>query len=387
MIGVISIFVVSAISGYMLTGAQPHWSAAARYTVELMLELDGLGLLLAGAVTWRRGRSGGVEAGKNYILLVVTSLLLLLAVEGGLRLLLSDVTTTADNSSYFAQKWLAQMRFNHLGFREREFSADKPAGVYRIAFVGDSLTFGQGIDEEARFSNRVGHQLNATARNSHFETLNFGKPGAETVDELQILQHQVLPAHPDFVLLQWYINDPQDHRQGGAQRPLPLFPALLTRNTALFYLINLQFAQLQRRLHWIQPFTDFMLQHYQDPASPESQAADQALREFIALCRQQGIGVGMAVFSESYFDKDTLDFLADRVLNTCRQDGIPCIDARPLLEPYKNDMILRASRLDPHPSAFANQLVAEAMLRTFGPLWTTGGRTTTGTAGRTTATH
>jgi hypothetical protein len=37
--------------------------------------------------------------------------------------------------------------------------------------------------------------------------------------------------------------------------------------------------------------------------------------------------------------------------------------------PYQGDMKLWASKLDPHPSAFANLITTDEMLAAFGPVW------------------
>lgn len=51
------------------------------------------------------------------------------------------------------------------------------------------------------------------------EVLNFGRPGSETVDHVETLQDAVLPLQPDFVLLQWFVNDVEGHDKSG--RPMP----------------------------------------------------------------------------------------------------------------------------------------------------------------------
>jgi hypothetical protein len=65
---------------------------------------------------------------------------------------------------------------NRFGFRERDFQLEKPANVYRITVIGDSLTFGNGIEEQDRVSNLLEQRLNADQNrgNVDYEVLNFG---------------------------------------------------------------------------------------------------------------------------------------------------------------------------------------------------------------------
>ena len=142
----------------------------------------------------------------NVMLLYVTITVVTFSAEFFVRFLFSDITTTNDNSSYFARKWKDTNKptINSLGYREREISKQKPIGVYRIAVVGDSFTYGQGIAENDRFSRVIERRLNGT-KNS-YQVYNFGIPGANTVDQIGFLD-DVFKIESDFILLQWYVND------------------------------------------------------------------------------------------------------------------------------------------------------------------------------------
>jgi hypothetical protein len=89
---------------------------------------------------------------------------------------------------------------NSLGFRDREFGLRNPKR-YRIAIIGDSFTYGNGIEERDRFSNLIQGSLGP-----QYEVLNFGHPGDNMPEHLRRLE-QVLTLSPDFVLLQLYEND------------------------------------------------------------------------------------------------------------------------------------------------------------------------------------
>ena len=97
---------------------------------------------------------------------------------------------------------------------------DKPKGTYRIAVIGDSLTWGNGVLRGERFGDllqaRLGQRSDLT-----YQVLNFGMAGWDTVHELEVLRTLVLKASPDFVLLQWYVND---FENGDRESPTPHFP-------------------------------------------------------------------------------------------------------------------------------------------------------------------
>jgi lysophospholipase L1-like esterase len=69
-----------------------------------------------------------------------------------------------------------RFRINNLGFRGHDV-AGKPEGTIRMAFVGDSVTYGGGsMREEDLFVNRVAAELTRRTRTRH-EALNMGVSG------------------------------------------------------------------------------------------------------------------------------------------------------------------------------------------------------------------
>jgi len=97
------------------------------------------------------------------------------------------------------------MRTNSLGARGPELAASVPAGALRVAYLGDSFTFGQGVEEEEAFATVIGEQL--AARGVPVETLNFGVSGHGTPQSIALLERQVVPLQPDVVVLNVFAND------------------------------------------------------------------------------------------------------------------------------------------------------------------------------------
>lgn len=104
----------------------------------------------------------------------------LVVVEFVTRWVFRDVTTTSDDRGYFSfsQRWLRSgaVSLNPDGFRERPITAKAP-GTFRVAVVGDSFTFGNGIAAGDRYSAVMPRMLPAG-----FEVLNFGVPGNNTIE-------------------------------------------------------------------------------------------------------------------------------------------------------------------------------------------------------------
>jgi hypothetical protein len=90
---------------------------------------------------------------------------------------------------------------NSLGFRCPEPSPKQP-GEYRIMLIGDSATFGQGLDEEDTIAaqiQRLGRERSDAS--SPIAAYNFGVPGYNLAQELIVLRDYFDIVKPDHIIL------------------------------------------------------------------------------------------------------------------------------------------------------------------------------------------
>jgi len=97
-------------------------------------------------------------------------------------------------------------RKNSLGYRGPEWPAEKEPGAWRVLFLGDSFTYGKGIEEKGIFASVAGERL-GEALNRKVEVLNLSRPGWDTVDEIDALEKTGLRYRPDLVVLVFFLND------------------------------------------------------------------------------------------------------------------------------------------------------------------------------------
>ncbi|MBX7166793.1 MAG: SGNH/GDSL hydrolase family protein [Pirellulales bacterium] len=91
---------------------------------------------------------------------------------------------------------------NSAGWRDGEFSTEKPRGVYRILLLGDSFLFATGgVDYGLRYSEILEQRLPS------LEALNFGVPGFDLAQEYLLLEREGLNYDPDLVVVCLYWND------------------------------------------------------------------------------------------------------------------------------------------------------------------------------------
>jgi hypothetical protein len=100
------------------------------------------------------------------------------------------------------------IQINSDGFRDREFSVEKPNNTVRIIVLGDSFTFGWGINNSDTYpkvlEKKLNNELNASF---HFEVLNFGVSGYNTLEEVRFFKLKGLKYKPDIVIVGYVAGD------------------------------------------------------------------------------------------------------------------------------------------------------------------------------------
>ena len=101
---------------------------------------------------------------------------------------------------------------NSLGWRgSREYREAKQTD-YRVLFLGDSFTYGTGVNDDQTFAARVEKDLRAGQ--VAVEVMNAGAPGKGTDYELKCFQTVGRKFHPDLTVLGFFCNDFQDNARG-----------------------------------------------------------------------------------------------------------------------------------------------------------------------------
>lgn len=171
---------------------------------------------------------------KNFtkkLLLVLFSVIIGLAIcEIAVRLMghrFTGSTYTADPllgwslrpgaGAWEADEGVAWSKINSHGYRDRERTLSKPAGDYRVAVLGDSITEARQVEVDQMFTSLAEGELNK--RNCFgerkVEVLNFGVPGYGTGQELLQLRERVWKFSPDLIVLQFYAgNDIFNNHRG-----------------------------------------------------------------------------------------------------------------------------------------------------------------------------
>ena len=93
---------------------------------------------------------------------------------------------------------------NRQGFRGKDFIAQKPLGVLRIACLGDSVTFGSA---EGSYPALLEQILNKKAGEKKFQVYNFGVPGYTSYQGRWLFEEVLEKYHPDLAVVFYGWND------------------------------------------------------------------------------------------------------------------------------------------------------------------------------------
>lgn len=103
---------------------------------------------------------------------------------------------------------ITHFRINNLGNRGHDTSITKPSNVYRIVFLGDSITFGYYVEENDTFVSRIGKECSSFISPQYsIETFNVGVSSLNAHHIFNHLYKRSLLWSPDLVFWNFYVND------------------------------------------------------------------------------------------------------------------------------------------------------------------------------------
>ncbi|HEY6118712.1 MAG TPA: SGNH/GDSL hydrolase family protein [Pyrinomonadaceae bacterium] len=185
---------------------------------------------------------------KKLLLVFLSTFITLAIIEIGLRLTghkYTGSTYIADPvlgwglrpgaSAWETEEGVAWSKINSHGYRDRERTVDKPAGVYRVAVLGDSFTEARQVDMDKTFTALAEQELNRRhcLGTAQVEVLNFGVPGYGTGQELLQLRERVWQFNPDMIVLQFYGGNYMYNNYRALNSTPELAPYFLLKNGKL----------------------------------------------------------------------------------------------------------------------------------------------------------
>ena len=270
-----------------------------------------------------------------------------------------------------------EIRVNNIGFRGPDIDKSKPAGVLRVAVLGDSIGFGRTYEEEQIFPTIAQSLLRQQYAQHPIEVINACLSGRDTWEEAAVLEHSVLGLEPDVVVLQICLNDhirlppPPSHAAWGMfgdhawyeySSLLKLLderlPGFRRHHVTWLQRLNLD-SRTEKQVLIDQNISPKQMLEY----GPHWEDWSDVLRRIVDLSRSHGAQVVFMVFPIDYQlkrgDTETLPGLTA----LAKEFGVPLID---MTEEYGSRWV-GMLRDYTHPSPAGHTVAAEALARAILP--------------------
>ena len=256
-------------------------------------------------------------------------------------------------------------RQNSLLFRDVEWTPRKPQGVRRIAFVGDSFTYGWGInDERDRFTNLLQGKFDAQRKDA-VEVMNVAWVAWGTEKELAGIHDVIREYAVDEVVLCYLPNDiepllPVTDEFNPVQPPRTQWI-----NTDGSFLLDFLYHRVAAR--WrpsVRQYFDWLWDGYENPEIWHKQ--QKLLGAIINECRDQGVTLHVALlpFLTTWGDKYQQAAVHAKLRAFLELNHVEVVDLLPSIAAQDpKGLIVNAH--DPHPNEAAHRLFADVLWKAF----------------------
>jgi lysophospholipase L1-like esterase len=130
-----------------------------------------------------------------------------------------------------------ELNTNAQGLRHpKEINPQKTGNTFRIICLGDSVTFGQDVDDQYTYSSQLEQILAQSFRNRfNIEVINAGVPGYSSRQGLIYSSSALSRLNPDLLVLEFGLNDNQNVLISSMVRDKKLFPGDIRRSFKKIY--------------------------------------------------------------------------------------------------------------------------------------------------------
>ncbi len=332
-----------------LFGSSMPLAAALNGVVLLVLGITGAVLAVTRSGKWT-----------NPVLSVCALMLGLLVVETVSRAKTILAPSIQGFPTYSTTAWERRYAsLNREGFRDREHPLAATTGTRRLLLVGDSYGFGMGIERpEDRVGERMARRL-SEATGEVWEGINASRPNSNTLDEIRFLQ-QMLPYHPDLVILLYVFNDADYLHSSGGEAVAGNPSTLVGRLSLLRLLFNNSYAfqefYVRARRIFFRVKGSGPGSVYNDDGLLQTHLADVA--RFVAIAEEAGATVAIVPFDNSLPGAPPLQKHYHRFVEAASSRGLPVVSLEHAFDAYSAEQ-LRVNGLDSHPNELADSVAVE----------------------------
>jgi len=238
-------------------------------------------------------------------------------------------------------------RLTKNGLHDRFYAKEKSPGVFRIAMIGDSFMYGTTVTLENTLPKQLEALLNRDS-SCPVEVINFGMPGLKLAAYAKWIKTKIRDYHPDLIVFELA---PQSY-ENDAISSLPSTPLAL----ALMPLIMILNNTIGDKGDYQNYLEALLVSEYSDEF--DQQAKLNRLKNECRLAQAQCLGLAWPIKLKRHLNR--FRAVHDWTIEMLEANDLKVVavwDSYAAHPPKK----LNASIFDPHPTAFANSLVARAV--------------------------
>lgn len=244
---------------------------------------------------------------------------------------------------------------NHEGLRDREHAVENPEGVHRIAFLGDSVTFGWKLPRSYSYPAMAERLLEE--RGEQVEIFNVALPGWSTRQQRIAYQRIARKYRPDHVVLALCLNDVAE-MLNNLSKPHPAL-AFAYRHS---YLLRTLLRARDREIGQVEDLFAF----------PDSERVRRGwsltleeIRALAAEVQEDGARFTLLVFPFRFQVREGAPgpLAQQRVAQFSRENGIPYLDLLPAFSSLGEAAFVDYDHLSPQGARLvARTLVGSGLL-------------------------
>ena len=244
--------------------------------------------------------------------------------------------------------------YNERGLRDRPI-LPKGKDEFRVLALGDSVTFGSGVDQDKTFAARLEPLLQGALRRP-VRVINSGVGGYNTVQEVTYFKQDGIALQPDLVLLTYVQNDIEVNKgpfDPWTQSSLwgKSFPDMVITMVGKLWLYRLIHHTYNYALPRFQ--TEPAATYLQEGTGWRQSMA--ALRELVEMCEERDIPLIVFFHRVNPSENQTL---LDAVVQHAK--GVPVRDMGQWYGGLRIGSLVN-SKVDGHPNAEGHRVMAEHM--------------------------
>jgi hypothetical protein len=264
------------------------------------------------------------------------------------------------NLSQARARGLSIINTDSMGLRSKtvgEQYGPRQANEYRIAIVGDSVTFGEGVEKtEDTFPQILEETLNRKQGAVKVKVFNFGASAYSVGVMAATLRHRMLEVEPNLVVMAIV---PADFNLSRTPT-VDAWGYLSDNKLSGFLSRDSRLRLVLRKFHLLYLLRDIIYSWLDNSkraedviASGEVPDSYAYIREFKELAEQHNLPYSITLLP-------SLKSRFGNVISQLHQDGISFVDLTTLRDKFSAEQF-QASKFDTHPSALVHHSIGESL--------------------------